>query len=191
MNQEDRRVRKTKRVLAESLAALLQKKPLKSITVRELSDLADINRGTFYLHYKDVYDMVEQIENDILEKVRTIITSYEHNTDKRTFLVLLSKLYELLAENAPLARCLLSENGDFAFVAKLRAIMQEKCFADVYKRLDIIDNENFVFFYHFIEMGCIGICEAWLTNGLKETPEEIAAITEDLIHKGAAAVVQI
>lgn len=58
----DRRVRKTKRQLRQALTQLLQQKPIKDITVREIADLVDINRGTFYLHYKDVYDMLEQIE---------------------------------------------------------------------------------------------------------------------------------
>jgi AcrR family transcriptional regulator len=42
-------------------------KSIQDITVRELSDLVDINRATFYLHYKNVFDMVEQIENEMIE----------------------------------------------------------------------------------------------------------------------------
>ena len=68
---EDRRVRKTKkRLCRRALAALWPEKPLKSITVREISELADINRGTFYLHYSDVFDMVEKLQNDILKKFK-------------------------------------------------------------------------------------------------------------------------
>ena len=66
--KEDRRVRKTKRLLREGLAKLMLEKPVKNITVREISELVDINRGTFYLHYKDIYDMVEQIQNEIFEE---------------------------------------------------------------------------------------------------------------------------
>ena len=52
MNTTDRRVKRTKKLLADALAALMKQKPLKSITVRELTELADLNRGTFYLHFK-------------------------------------------------------------------------------------------------------------------------------------------
>ena len=58
----DSRVRRTKRLLRQGLTELLKEKSIKKITVRELSDRVDINRGTFYLHYKDIYDLVEQIE---------------------------------------------------------------------------------------------------------------------------------
>lgn len=50
----DRRVRKTRRQLKECLTRLLKGKKIQDITVRELAEMADINRGTFYLHYKDV-----------------------------------------------------------------------------------------------------------------------------------------
>ena len=58
----DRRVRRTKALLLQGLMQLMETKDVKDISVKELSDLADINRGTFYLHYSDVYDMLAQLE---------------------------------------------------------------------------------------------------------------------------------
>ena len=97
---EDRRVRKTKKAMSAALAALLQKKPLKSITVREISELADINRGTFYLHYSDVFDMVEKLQNDIFEKFNKIISEYEPKKNIDTLFPVLVKTFELLALSA-------------------------------------------------------------------------------------------
>ncbi|MGI6469353.1 MAG: TetR/AcrR family transcriptional regulator [Syntrophomonadaceae bacterium] len=65
----DRRVRKTKRILKDSLATLLLEKNLNNITVQELVNLADINRGTFYLHYRDLHDMLTQIEAEMLQEM--------------------------------------------------------------------------------------------------------------------------
>lgn len=56
----DRRVRKTKKQLRECLTRLLKEKKVQDITVRELTDMADLNRGTFYLHYRDVFDLLEK-----------------------------------------------------------------------------------------------------------------------------------
>ena len=55
----DRRVLRTRKMLLEGLTDLLKEKDIKDISVKELADYADINRCTFYLHYKDVYDMLE------------------------------------------------------------------------------------------------------------------------------------
>ena len=51
----DRRVRKTKKLLLDGLTQLMQTKDVSEISVKELSDLVDINRGTFYLHYRDIF----------------------------------------------------------------------------------------------------------------------------------------
>ena len=51
-------------VIRESLFTLLRERPLKAITVKGLCELADINRGTFYSHYADLYDLVEQLEEE-------------------------------------------------------------------------------------------------------------------------------
>ena len=72
MTQEkmDRRVRRTKTLLLQGLIRLMGEKDIKDISVKELSDLADINRGTFYLHYNDVYDMLSKIEEELFQEFK-------------------------------------------------------------------------------------------------------------------------
>lgn len=183
-NTEDRRVRKTKKAMSAALATLLQKKPLKSITVREISELADINRGTFYLHYSDVFDMVEKLQNNFFEKFNQIISEYQPNNNMDTLFPVLVKTFELLAENADLAKCLIGKNGDAAFVDKLKNVLREKCFSDVNKILKIEDEIKFSYFFQFIVSGCIGIFSTWMNTGMTESPSEMAEMTEDFIVKG-------
>ena len=64
----DRRIRKTRKQLKDCLISLLKTKRIQDITVRELTEMADLNRGTFYLHYKDVFDLLEQTETELLGK---------------------------------------------------------------------------------------------------------------------------
>lgn len=65
----DRRVRKTRAQLRAGLARLMQKKNIKEITVKELVDEIDINRSTFYLHYTDIYQMLQSIEGELMEDI--------------------------------------------------------------------------------------------------------------------------
>ena len=64
---EDRRVKRTKRVLRECLFELLETNSIDNISVKELTERADVNRSTFYFYYKDISDMVMQIQNEIFE----------------------------------------------------------------------------------------------------------------------------
>ena len=54
---EDKRIRRTKKLLRQALTRLMQQKDFQSITVTDVVREADINRGTFYAHYRDVYDL--------------------------------------------------------------------------------------------------------------------------------------
>ena len=58
---DDRRVRKTKKALRQGLVSLLEKKNLKDVTVRELTDAVDLHRGTFYVHYRDIYELYDRM----------------------------------------------------------------------------------------------------------------------------------
>ena len=57
---------KTRRALREALLDLIEEKGLDRVTVKALCERADLNRGTFYLHYRDVYDLLEQYTDDVL-----------------------------------------------------------------------------------------------------------------------------
>ena len=66
MKENDQRVRITKLLIKKTFTELLTKKPIQKISVKELCEKAGINRGTFYSHYEDIYDLLEKIENEIL-----------------------------------------------------------------------------------------------------------------------------
>ncbi|MEB6291308.1 TetR/AcrR family transcriptional regulator [Staphylococcus xylosus] len=63
---EDRRVRKTKNAIKQAFIKLLAEKELERITIQDITTLADVNRGTFYLHYEDKYILLSDLEDDIL-----------------------------------------------------------------------------------------------------------------------------
>ena len=62
----DHRSRVTKMLIRKAFMELLRQKPLASISVKELCELAGINRGTFYSHYQDVYDLLDQLEQEMM-----------------------------------------------------------------------------------------------------------------------------
>lgn len=67
MKKTDARVRYTRRVLKESFLTLLREKPVNRITVKEVCELAELNRATFYTHYSDCFALLESIEQDLLD----------------------------------------------------------------------------------------------------------------------------
>ena len=64
----DRRTRYTRKVIRDTLLAAMQQKPFSKITVTEICKQSDINRGTFYLHYYDLDDVLDDIIQEMLEE---------------------------------------------------------------------------------------------------------------------------
>ena len=71
-NTEDRRVRKSKQALRKAFRELITEKPLKYITIKELVERADLNRSTFYHHYKDIPDMFAQLEQELYDELSQV-----------------------------------------------------------------------------------------------------------------------
>ena len=126
----DRRIRKTKHQLRQSLTALLKEKPVQDITVRELADLADINRGTFYLHYRDVYDLLNQIEEELLGELESVLEKYQPGNILPNISKIFTEVYELVQRNSEIVGILMGDNGEWNFINRLNQILREKCLRD-------------------------------------------------------------
>lgn len=184
----DRRIRKTKRQLRQGLAKLMLEKSINEITVKELTDLVDINRGTFYLHYRDIYDMVHQIEMEIMTEFQALLDGHAEDRLQETLLPLFTAIYTYLAENADLCAVFLGENGDIAFVEKLKELVRDKCFRSWSIQYSGTDPRKFECFYAFVVSGHIGLIQNWLATGMQESPAEMAALAEDIVLHGPKAL---
>ena len=185
--KEDRRVRRTKKLLTQALTQLLQQKQVNEITVRELTDLADMNRGTFYLYYKDIYDMIEKIEDELFENLNAIIALRENAVVSEQAGPILRDLFSFIEDNQEMCRILLSPNGDMNFLHRLNEVMREKCLL-LYKTAEPKGSEDeFDYHYSYIIFGCAGIIRAWVNRGCPESPVEMADMTGRMILSGGLA----
>lgn len=183
----DSRVRRTKRLLREGLTDLLHEKSIKKITVRELSERVEINRGTFYLHYKDIYDLVGQIEDELFEEFEHILYQYDINDLKSRPQQIFSDICKFLFENREICSALLGDNGDITFLFKMRAFLRNKCFNDLAAVYQIDRLENYEYVYKFFEAGALGLLRYWLEHPEDgKSPEDIAVLIENVFKSGAS-----
>ncbi|MFL6555361.1 MAG: TetR/AcrR family transcriptional regulator, partial [Bacillus sp. (in: firmicutes)] len=120
----DRRIIRTKRLIRDALTELMEEKGFEGLTVRDLTEKADINRGTFYLHYHDKYDLLEQSEAEILNEIEKIAQQINpthfinFDSDNEPF-PLIIKLFECFHENSSFMKVILGPKGDASFQGKL------------------------------------------------------------------------
>ena len=178
-------------MLRQGLTELLTEKPAKSISVREITERININRGTFYLYYKDVFDMIEQLENEMLEEYKDIVLSHAPKANGDIPTPILFDLYSFVLDNADMCLALIGPNGDISFVNKLKELMRDRLL--YYWKLLTRGQygDYFEYFYSFLMSGCFGLFEAWLKNGTKESPKEMSDLTEKMLITMAKELDQI
>lgn len=184
LKQEDRRIRKTKKLLKESLIELMNEKKVKDITIKDITERADLNRGTFYLHYLDIYDLLSQIEDEIITNLTALLKTF-NETQTLSSYELLEQLFNYLYENKEIFRVLLYTNSDTQFLNKLQTLIKTMglyTLQNVYKDSQPI---VYTYFLSFISSGVIGMVEHWFENGMTLTPSEMASMVDQMITKSA------
>ena len=183
--KEDRRVRRTKKLLTQALTQLLQEKQINEITVKELTDLADMNRGTFYLYYKDMFDMLEKIEDGMFEALDAIISLHEHDDVSQQTKPILLDLFDFIEENQEMCRVLLSPHGAMNFLHRLNEVVREKCLKAWPEIRKEKGEADFDYHYSFVVFGCAGIIRAWVNRNCSESAEKMAEMAYGMILRGS------
>lgn len=113
----------TRKNLVSAFWTLYMDKPVSRITVAEITDLAGYTRATFYRYYTDVYQLLEEEENRLLNQIKELFESAAKTTDEVSLLSQAGAMLVILRQNNLYASALLSDHGDPAFVSRLKDLL--------------------------------------------------------------------
>lgn len=183
MNEKlDRRRKYTRMVLKESLLTKLKDKPIASLTVKAICEGADINRSTFYSHFTDPYDLLQQVEEEIVADLVQTLTSYNYSQEAEA-LQMTEKLLEYVADNRDTFHTLLSPNGAPGFQKRIMNIAKELALTNLIAKNNWDEGlSNYAGL--FAVSGSIHVLRAWLEAGMDRTPKEMAELIIQLTQKG-------
>lgn len=180
----DRRVRRTKRQLRMALTSLMLKKDIGTITVHEITELADVNRGTFYSHYKDVNDLLSQLEENIFVTLEAVATKYDPADSGSDTYQFIFELLTLIGENADVCKALLCNNGDVNFQRRLFNALKDQYFRKYLTHSLSGDTQRLEYYCTFIVAGILYITTDWLNGDMQDSPQDLAEICVDFISRG-------
>jgi AcrR family transcriptional regulator len=171
--KSNRKTRYTRKVLEDSLIELMKDKPVVKITIKELCEKADVNRTTFYAHYRDQYDLLQQIEEETLTALENILDKYDSSQDKRELAKMLEEIFNFIASNSNSIQALLSENGDIGYQKRLFRRFIHKELISKYSAEKSISEETREYWYVYVINGSIGLMQHWLKDNMSIPVSEL------------------
>ena len=178
----DRRNEKTEQAILSAFFEQIKSKPLNKISVAELCRNANIGRGTFYLHYADVYDLFEKIESKIFEKLINIFESAFPTTNEEKSNFLTINLTDYVSNNKEVFQILIRDDNEHSLY-KLKKLFYNKVLAENIELLPKGDPNFSIVESVFVVSGVIGILEKWICDGFTISKTEIAQILNRIIVK--------
>ena len=176
--------------LQKGLIELLLKKPLREITISEVTDAANVSRTTFYLHYRNINELFERMENDIYLQFVQII--HQSMADEQNLLHVvfdehevptmpaLEEVCRFIYDNRDLSVVLLN-NPDSTFLDKVWSAGHDVLIQRVSELESGMDIKQIEYYYIFVISGIRGIMEHWIASDLAEPVAQVVEITTSFV----------
>ena len=181
----DRRITRSKKALRDAMVALMEECGFDGFTVNDLCERADLNRGTFYNHFRDKDDLLAQLEDEIMddlnglqEKMQELTVPYlwAHKTKKRP-LPFLVELFDYLRGQGDFLHAVLGPGGDVGFGPRLRDAVCTNLVESILHERYRSNPEPFVQYYvAFYAAAYLGVIMRWIETGMQESSEDMALI---------------
>ena len=183
--KSDRRVKYTKMILKKSITELLTEKPIEKITVKEICERADVNRGTFYSHYSDQFDLYNSIVGELIEGVFERLGDFLYS-GRHDLLKSVALVYEYIKENSTLVGVLLQSNTGYSLDTQLCDIIEKVYLRNIKNNMS--DDSIVDAAYSFMASGNIGLIKYWLNTGMQKSVEEMASLSVRISTAGLSAI---
>jgi AcrR family transcriptional regulator len=188
MHLDDMRVKKTKRNIRNSFLELIMVKDISKITVKELSEKAEINRKTFYIHYASIYDVMEEIENEIIQKLKSILEKYNYFNNPSNINFLFFAMNDVVKEDYVFYKQMLNSSSYPFFVNKVKVFFK-KTLITQYATDSELDEQVLNLYAEYISTGVISMYAEWIQGKTLLTLEEMSEYATNIFWHGTSIIV--
>ncbi|PWA08149.1 TetR family transcriptional regulator [Pueribacillus theae] len=191
----DLRVIRTKQLIRDALLTLIKEVGLENITVKKLTECAQINRSTFYAHFYDKYDLLESTIND---ELLSFVEEAAPKSEEELIATHYPKAFYLRAaqyiyQRADFFKIMMGENGIPSFQQQLLQIMKKYMAERLEKFHPQLDKMEIPkeFFISYVAHANIGVISYWLESGMQYSPQYVAEKMSNMTVEGPLSVAGI
>ncbi len=176
IKEESRRVRMTRKMLRDALTELLREQPLEKTTVTDVCRQADVNRSTFYAYYRDVSQLLDEIEAEVLDHIPLKAEDVEGGYGSESYLATLEGFCRFVQEHDALFRMLFVQNESSGFYHRLVEWVVGEVLGREESQISIGSRMTLVYCVN----GVVGLLKDWISSGFAISAREFALIVIDM-----------
>lgn len=187
MNKQPQRTAKTKQLIVDTFWNLASKSGIEKVTISSIAKEAKINRGTFYVYFTDITELISQAEDNIISDMQGKLESIVKNKEFFDLETAIKKFADVFAKYDDKLFFLIGKNGDPNF----RAVVTEeaiKSFRKVFKTNWDKDISDYI--VAFITSAGMGLLTYWHETGKKIDAEEFVKIFHSLVVNGVSKTIK-
>ena len=189
MKTIDRRTRKTKKAIRHAFAELLSQKDINDITIRDIADLADINRKTFYNYYSGIYQIVDEIENEIVSTYEKVLGEVDIKRDLKNPYRIFERLTSIINTDLDFYGYLLSVRENVSLVSKIVTMLKAKTKEALHPQIEIDETTADIVLDYAIS-GMIAVYQQWFNSDRCQSIEEISSTISILFFQGFSGILE-
>lgn len=190
INENDSRVRRTKKLIKKGLMELSETKSVDKISVKELTEYIDINRGTFYLHYSDIDDLTKHLQDEIYTGFDNILSTVTAEKIINDPVDILYDVCVFLHDNADICRVFLNTQKAPEFANKISDFLIQWCRETFSKTYPNLTEEKCDLICQYFKYGGMGLTRSWLSSYPERTPREIAELWFSIARGGVLGILE-
>ncbi len=188
-NNEDRRVKRSRKLLKEGLLELMQGKKFNEISAKNITDLKDLNRSTFYLHYADTVALLHSIEDDLEAEVHALIDEHMPEIrEKESVAPILEPILDFVVANFDTCAILFDNNEASDFTERLQLLIYKNGVDLVRQKYHPENEELMSYLLDFFTFGMIGLVQSWCKNNMILPKAELVVMADRLLDGAAEGV---
>ena len=176
-------VKRTKKAFEVSLAQLAKEYPLNKVTVKMLCERAELSRNAFYFHYKDINNLIEEIENNLIDEATALTKEFEALGFPENVLATVTGLIDLFDKKRDTAIMLMDKTYSVSFTDRLGEIFGEFNYKYYLTYNKNAKREIYDAYYTFMSSGFYGTLKYWIENPEAISKKEITRLTYILIKR--------
>lgn len=186
----DKRIIKTKMAIRNAFAELLSEKDMNEITIKDISDRAIINRKTFYSYYAGVYQLIDEIENEIVTALSEIIEDEDFESLTRNPYSLFQKLTTIINNNLDFCNHLMKNGRNTNLLAKIAIALKTKVKSS-YLDQSSLDEKTFDQALNYVFAGMITVYQNWFNSDRSQSIEDLSRMVSTLVFSGLSGINQM